>query len=88
MRRLGLFLIALAVLTGAVGVDPGFGQCPEAPAFVLLPSTWQCAVLPACGTQYGVCRGPYAAYSGQPCQCQASNGGWMPGVIIRGSGGR
>jgi len=49
MRRLGLFLIALAVLAGAVGVGPGFAQCPEAPAFVMLPSTWQCAVLPACG---------------------------------------
>ncbi len=44
--------------------------------------------LPACGTQYGVCHWPYVAYSGQPWQCQASNGGWIPGIIIRGSGGR
>jgi len=86
--RLALLVIVLAAVLGGTGVTPSHAQCPEAPPFMLLPASWPCPVIPACGTPYGLCRWPYVAVSGQPCQCQASNGAWVPGTIYRGSDGR
>jgi hypothetical protein len=81
------FAAAALVLSGGVGLVRTFAQCHEAPPFALLPPSWTCPVIPKCGTQYGVCRWPNWAAAGQPCQCQASNGVWIPGVITLGSTG-
>jgi hypothetical protein len=86
-RRALQVALILAVAALFLGTDArvGVGQCPEAPPYRLLPATWPCPVLPTCGTQYGVCRLPYFAIAGQPCQCQAADGTWIPGVCTRGS---
>jgi hypothetical protein len=86
--RLALLVIVLAGALGGTGVTRVHAQCPEVPPYVLLPASWPCPVIPACGTQYGLCRWPFVAYTGQACQCQASNGAWLPGTIFRGSDGR
>ena len=85
--RVAFLLIALMTVLNA-DVTLTHGQCPEAPPYQLLPANWPCPAIPTCGTQYGVCRLPYAASAGQPCYCQAQNGAWIPGVCTRGSPGR
>jgi hypothetical protein len=82
--RLAAIVAATAALWG-LGVAGSDDRCPEAPPYSLLPADWPCAVVPACGTQYGVCRLPYVAFAGQPCHCQGPDGNWVPGVCIRGS---
>ena len=82
------FLVATLVLGGGVAPVKTFAQCPEVPPFTLIPPSYPCPVIPTCGTQYGVCRWPYAVSAGTPCQCQAANGAWIPGVITRGTPGR
>ena len=83
MRLAAVVAAAIALLgLSAVASDE---RCPEAPPYVLLPGDWPCAVVPACGTQAGVCRLPYVAFAGQPCHCQGVDGTWVPGVCIRGS---
>src|SRR5262245_8854906 len=64
--------------------DTGFAQCPEPPPYVFFPLNWPCPVIPTCSTQSGVCLWPNPGAPGQPCYCQAPNGVWIPGVIIRG----
>jgi hypothetical protein len=78
------FLIGAAI---GILLWSGTGRCPEAPPYVLLPSSWPCPVIPACGTERGVCRLPYFAMAGQPCSCRGPEG-WIPGVCIRGSDSR
>jgi hypothetical protein len=84
---LATFAAAVLILSGGAGSAPTFAQCPEAPAFALLPANWTCPVIPKCGTQYGVCRWPHLAAAGQPCHCQAPHGAWIPGHITVGSPG-
>lgn len=82
--RLAL-IVAAALWALTVTGSADHDRCPEAPPYALLPADWPCAVVPACGTQYGVCRLPYVAFAGQPCHCQGPDGSWVPGVCIRGS---
>jgi len=87
-RLLRLAMLGVVPIVFLVAADTGLGQCPEVVPYKLLPVNWPCPVLPACGTQYGVCRLPYVASAGQPCYCQAAESTWISGVVIRGSSGR
>lgn len=80
-------IITLPIVLLCGGVQVGVGQCPELVPYQLVPADWPCPVIPVCSTQYGICRLPYVASSGQPCYCRAADGQWIRGVCIRGSQG-
>jgi hypothetical protein len=73
-------LILLGVLIIALVTPATAQQCPAPPFYALLPANYPCSLIRVCSTQWGICAIPYPVRPGTPCQCQAANGAWLPGV--------
>ena len=75
--------LLIGILLGVL-VTPATGQqsCPDPPLYVLLPRDYPCPLIRVCSTAYGICLIPFPVRPGTPCQCQAANGTWLPGVCV------
>ena len=49
----------------------------------VLPHDYPCPLIRICHTDYGICLIPYTIAPGTPCQCQAANVTWVPGLCVR-----
>jgi hypothetical protein len=79
MRATVFALAALALLASSLAI----AQTQPPPLYVLLPFSYEGSLLRVCRTEYGVCAIHVNVQPGTPCQCQAANGQWLPGVCVR-----
>lgn len=78
-RRFAVAAVLAAILSG-----PAMAQrFPEATLYELLPPDWPYPLIRVCSTDEGICLIPFTVPPGRPCQCQRSDGVWLPGVCIR-----
>ena len=82
MSRLAVVIVSLTLLLAqGSSAQP---QCPELPFYALVPFSYPCPIHPrVCRTDYGYCRIGTGILPGTPCQCQAPNGLWYPGICSR-----